>query len=605
MKKMYFFLPCFFLIVSNLIAGITGAAEIEPAQLPNNSYSHTITVNFYPSNIMTWTNGKLQIDIPQQFPDAPNLTPTDNGYVEAIIMRGGTNPESINVSNILIENYTITINAITLGTGDFLKVIYGSKSAGGYGIGTPMMPGIYVFHVLESSTGGNPSMIEEQPSILISNLAISKSAGSSYVMASDELTYYITYSNLSSVHQLQNVYIWDTIPLQFNIIQILPAPVYQDGNFIVWNIGTIMYMMANTISINLSAKDGIIKDGQQIVNSVSAAGNDMYNNTYNVSASNVIDVYGVKLSIGINAMPSNVHTGQNITVIMQVTNNGNTKASYIGPDSFNFYGSGNANLLTEPVPYTVNELAPGGVTEFTWTYSATLTGEISFSGRAICYEGTAMKTVYSSFAQSNTINISYPATGTPTKTSTILPTTTSTFMMPTETQTHTPTYTGTNTPISPTDTPTSAPTNSFTATGTSTELQNFTETPTNTSTPTNTKTLHFTATETKTNMPFLTPTNTQTPVINIVLDKNYIDISKGEKVKITIKESKDKKVIIKIFTLTGDIVKKIEFITTHQGWNEIEWDAKNHAGKIVGRGIYFLYIWVEGGQEIRRVYVIK
>ncbi len=48
MKKMYFFLPCFFLIVSNLIAGITGAAEIEPAQLPNNSYSHTITVNFYP-----------------------------------------------------------------------------------------------------------------------------------------------------------------------------------------------------------------------------------------------------------------------------------------------------------------------------------------------------------------------------------------------------------------------------------------------------------------------------------------------------------------------------------------------------------------------------
>jgi len=589
MKKIFLSLLCFFMAVFGLYA-TTGVATIEPAQLPNNGYGYTITINFYPANTVSWINGNIQIDIPQQFPNAPGLIPTDYGYVEATIMRGGTNPEPVSVSNILVEGWTITINALTFSPGDFLKVIYGSKSGGGYGIGTPMTPGLYFFNVRENPTGANQSVIEVQPSILISNLAIYKSASSSYVMAKDTLTYYITYSNLSSVHQLENVYIWDTIPSQFNIIQILPTPAFTDGNFVVWDIGTMMYMAGNNISINLYAKDGIIKNGLQIVNSVSAAGNDMYGNTYNANASNTINVYGVDFDVVINAMPLNIYIGQNMTVIMQVTNNGNTTASYVKPDSISLFGSGNANLLTGPHPTMVNTLLPSQTASFTWTYSATLAGEISFSARAMCYEGPFARMVYSAFSQSNFVTIVYPPTSTPTKTFTPLPTSTATFSIPTETETAAITITFTSTP---TQTMVIS-----TETFTSTQII---QTATKTFTPTDTATKPVIPTATQMNTPIATKTTDE----QVYLDRNYIMPEKGEKVRINYRLPESGEVVIKIYNLSGELMKILVKNYQNAGMNSIEWDAKNEVGKVVGRGIYFIHIKQNKWNVIKKIIVMK
>jgi flagellar hook assembly protein FlgD len=62
---------------------------------------------------------------------------------------------------------------------------------------------------------------------------------------------------------------------------------------------------------------------------------------------------------------------------------------------------------------------------------------------------------------------------------------------------------------------------------------------------------------------------------------------------------------IKIYNLTGEIIRKIEFTAAAPGWINQEWDLKNTAGKTVGQGIYFVRIEAEGAAVVRKVYIIK
>jgi len=63
-----------------------------------------------------------------------------------------------------------------------------------------------------------------------------------------------------------------------------------------------------------------------------------------------------------------------------------------------------------------------------------------------------------------------------------------------------------------------------------------------------------------------------------------------------------------VYNLSGEIIKTFEDeLSLTGGWNIIaQWDGKNSAGNVVGRGIYFLYIKVEGTDKtMRRLYVVK
>ena len=233
------------------------------------------------------------------------------------------------------------------------------------------------------------------------------------------------------------------------------------------------------------------------------------------------------------------------------------------------------------------------------------------------------------FTMTNTSTITLSITPTNTPTNSITMTNTATFTH-TETNTPTQTMTGTytNTPTitrTYTDTPTQTGTNTFTLTrtltytpsDTNTPTITLTETETGTFTPTLTMTPSLTYTGTNTATPTDTPpftstitptfTNTPTPNIEIALDRNYVKPQQGERVKISIRsDTTGREVKIKIYNLTGELIRNMEDIINTAGWNEYYWDCKNDAGNNIGKGIYFIYVNIKDqGQEVRRVYVIK
>ena len=254
------------------------------------------------------------------------------------------------------------------------------------------------------------------------------------------------------------------------------------------------------------------------------------------------------------------------------------------------------NTGTNTETYTITDTSTATKTlTFTETNTPTNTATNSPSPSA-----TASPTDTATDTATPTATNTDTATNTATNTATYTETFTVTY---TVTNTETPTFTNTFTETQ-TWTQTNTPTNTYTPTYTFT----VTNTPTDTETYTPSHTFTITETPTITDTPTITPTptNTATPAINIVLDRNYIDVSKEQKVKISIKEKAGKKVYIKIYSLAGDFIRKLEYTTQQDGWNSIEWDAKNAVGKIVGRGIYFLYIKVDGiSEEIKRIYIVK
>ena len=106
----------------------------------------------------------------------------------------------------------------------------------------------------------------------------------------------------------------------------------------------------------------------------------------------------------------------------------------------------------------------------------------------------------------------------------------------------------------------------------------------------------------------MTQTGTVMPTPNAdkVLDKNVVDISKGENLKIMYNAA-TAGVIVKIkgYNLTGEMIRSMEFTAACTGWNSVEWDMKNDAGRTVSQGIYFIRIEAEGKSVIRKVYVVK
>jgi len=296
--------------------------------------------------------------------------------------------------------------------------------------------------------------------------------------------------------------------------------------------------------------------------------------------------------------------------------------------------------ITETVTETITSTVTASITEtITETVTETITLTATETATPTATE-SATGTITETVSPSPTASVTQTATETVTKTVTETSTPSITpSVTETSTETSTPSVTGTNTPVDTlTDTPTMTPSMTETATQTSTEIPTDTDTPTDTETPTetytHTETYTYTETptetytytetetptetytytethtytETQTPTETYTPTQTPTPNVDTVLDRNVIDVSKGETVKIKVKIDASKigmAVIVKIYNLTGEYIKELQFNTYVEGWNEIEWDATNRAGNLVGRGIYFIHIRTDEGRESRRVYVIK
>jgi hypothetical protein len=150
------------------------------------------------------------------------------------------------------------------------------------------------------------------------------------------------------------------------------------------------------------------------------------------------------------------------------------------------------------------------------------------------------------------------------------------------------------------------PTATYTPTATTTFIQSVTETNTFTITSTMTETLTATLTATPTETVTVTTTSTPAPDENNVLDRNYVDTYNGGAVTIKVNVSYIGLPIgIKVYSLNGELVRRIDSLSYAVGWNSVVWDVKNDGGRMVGQGVYFVEINAQGVKKIRRIYVLK
>jgi uncharacterized repeat protein (TIGR01451 family) len=145
----------------------------------------------------------------------------------------------------------------------------------------------------------------------------------------------------------------------------------------------------------------------------------------NTCTSNTVNIIPfASLICGISAYPDPASVGQQITVIMTVTNTGSATAINVSPFSFSLLlGTGSAFMVSGPIPFSV--VLPAGTSQnFTWVFDAAGTGSVCFSGSAQGTDvGTGMTITSPPVLDCITIGMSTPTfTETPTQQDTLMPT---------------------------------------------------------------------------------------------------------------------------------------------------------------------------------------
>ena len=235
-----------------------------------------------------------------------------------------------------------------------------------------------------------------------------------------------------------------------------------------------------------------------------------------------------------------------------------------------YYGINQEKLLTTPTTTPSSTQSPTVTDTFTMTVTPTISNTYTF---------TYTPTVTNTHTVTPTWTITKTLTSSPTYTvtRTITPTWTSS-----ETFTITPTYS-----ITPTVTETSTITETWTITRTWTVTETWTETQTPTFTPTATMTWS------------LTPTITLTPTpIPLVLDlKGNFPNPFSDSTHIVYWLSVDAGVTVKVFTVSGEVVRRKENISGHAGYNDFFWDGANNSSAPVASGIFIYRVYAARGDE--------
>jgi uncharacterized repeat protein (TIGR01451 family) len=563
-----------------------GNANISPGAIPVSAVNPVINVYYSPGATGGFTDGQVAVLINTSFSGVPSLVPTDPGAISAKIMLNGTNPVVVDPANITIDGYAVTINAVTLNASDLLVITYGQTSPGG--MTGPAAPGKYIFTTMEKRSGtGTVTQLDLQPYVYVSNMVMSKTCASNTIMAGNTVTYNITYFNSDTVNMMNAPKVWDTIPSGLMYLGASPAPsqiINTSGNSLcVWSLGTsLSASTGNVITITAVAVANLAQFGFTNVNTGFVSATGAVSNAANImSASTYTAVQGMNLQSAITAMPVNGIPGNTITVIFTATNAGNLPAVSVQPSALSAVPSSGLTAVSTPNPSSISSLAPNNSYSFTWTFLASVAGT-TYHFSSHFYADDNSQAYISNTLTSNGVTIS----------------------LPTPTSTRTPTFT-------PTPTFTASPT----FTQTSTVTQTFTISPTGTDTPvpaaTNTQVVYPSATNTAISTQIATlpvtpvPTPIATPVGKVSTDRNYINTGKGDKVQIKYKVDKDGLCSVRIFNLSGEMVRNFGNVTLSAGVYNKAWDGTNDTGKIVGKGLYFIVVKQPGGQTTKKLVVIK
>jgi uncharacterized repeat protein (TIGR01451 family) len=527
-------------------AAAQGTATIYPASLTPSAYHPVITITYKPAATGTFVSGSLEIDMNKGFSPAPSSVTTSAGAVTAVIMVGGTTPAPVDPANITIDGYAVTINAITLNQGDYIQVTYGSSGTGGlYG---PAASGLYYFNVYEKTSSVNSFvMVDLRPFIYVSNVTLSKTCSANTILAGNTVTYTIMYHNNSSGYSMTGASVWDTMPSGITFISSQPSPSTASGGFYGWNIGSLSVLATSSITITASVNAGIASYGLTSVNTASVSAISVTGEANVMNASSTVNVQGAVIMAGLTASPDLAVAGGNITVVMNMDNSGNLEATNISPSSMSPVGTGSVTLLNGPIPTSVGSLAANSACSFTWVYQANSAGTLHFSSHA--YASDNSQGLMTNYLNSNNVTIQTPTlTSTPTPTQAAA-TYTPTSWVPSATATvYAPNATATNTPV-------------------------------------------------------VSPT--VVPAEKVRTDRNFINIGKGDTLKIDYTVDRDGETAIRIYNLNGEIVRDFYNLTLKAGAYEAAWDGTNDKGNKVGKGMYFIVVKQPGGQTTKKLFIIK
>jgi uncharacterized repeat protein (TIGR01451 family) len=571
MKKKFFATVVLMLAASVYTYCGTGTASISPASLAPLAIHPVITIIYKTAAANGISAGAVAVQVNTGFIPAPSAVTTDAGAVTAVIMQNGTNPIAVPQDNILIDGYAVTINSITMQTVDSLIITYGNTgTAGIYG---PINPGVYPFYMSEKTLPADLSFtaLDSQPIIYVSNMVLSKSSSTDLIEAGNTVTYTLTYSNMDTGNSMNSVSIMDSMPQGLIYVSAQPSPSNINGSIYTWNVGSVASIGGGggtSITVTAKAVAGIASYGFTTTNYATIYGSSPANGSNGMAVSRTVNVEGAVLSSSITASPGTVAPGGIIKVVMNVTNSGNLAATGLTPSPLSMLGSGTAVYLNGPAPANISSLAANSSGSFTWTYTANYVGAINFSNHY--YADDNGQNIPNSNISSNNVTIQYP------------------------TPTGTPTLTGTQTPVVPTET--STPQDTDTPTFTVTPAVTSTTVPQNTDSPT------VTATST---IVLTTPTPVPTISGKVVMDRNYINIDKGDKVAIVYKVERDGNSWIDVYNLNGELVRNFYKATLTAGDYTAYWDGTNSDGKKVGQGMYFIVVHQPGGTSTRKLIVIK
>lgn len=92
---------------------------------------------------------------------------------------------------------------------------------------------------------------------------------------------------------------------------------------------------------------------------------------------------------------------------------------------------------------------------------------------------------------------------------------------------------------------------------------------------------------------------------SVTILNNVIDPTQGETVRLAYTLTAAGPTTITVFTLDGDVVRRLYMGNQAAGSYSVSWDGTNLAGLPVARGVYFIRVVAPGVDEIRKVMIIR
>ncbi|HPI04550.1 MAG TPA: hypothetical protein PKZ78_12000, partial [Candidatus Goldiibacteriota bacterium] len=114
------------------------------------------------------------------------------------------------------------------------------------------------------------------------------------------------------------------------------------------------------------------------------------------------------LASSVAIAPATVSAGQNVTVVMNVANSGNSAAEGVVPSALVKLGTANYAYVSGPVPGS-QTIAAGANANYTWIYTASGNGNLAVNGYATGYSVYNKVTKTTTATDSNYITVQSPA----------------------------------------------------------------------------------------------------------------------------------------------------------------------------------------------------